>query len=453
MSQSRDLDFEDPFDFSCSYSAADYVPPSLENSPVTSPTNSPPPTPRGPSTTVNRKFNCAMDYFDPPTDPPSPNSRSYPYPVAPPNTPCGSIRSVRSLDFSTMEPEDAASNGHINAVGGNSIQKDNVQYNHNESDTSVVPVAPRDSSAPREPIWVTWPFPSRVRTTRSFALPPPLNPLVRRPFFGPPVRTCRCCNIYCSTRSLSDELATESLVVGPQLQVIRTKLHTLISSMTMTVDIGSIKLFESMQAFLDLASVIVDEFDEVVSKFKVRWEHRLTPLPEPAPPRYFNEAGDDFDDDILSIFPAMTFLGDSVLDGDVFCKVWKHCESRFGKFEVVDAADVLLSNDFVKRIFKNFVELTKRLRKGNYMRARLEVVKAKLAQEKIDRKDIRIEKIVRRIRRIDEHETIADDTCIVEGDDAMRMEIRVNELAADAEAEEMRVRWNRRQNELANRQW
>ncbi|KAL0639180.1 hypothetical protein Q9L58_001866 [Maublancomyces gigas] len=363
-----------------------------------------------------------------------------------------------------MEPEDATSNGHINAVGGNPIQEDTVQYNHNESqlsvyhapaspDMSVVPVAPMDYSAPSEPTWVTWPFPSRVKMSRSFALPPPSNPLVRRPFFGPPVRACRCCNIYCSAESLSDELATESLVVGPQLQVIRTKLYTLISSMTMTVDIGSIKLLESMQAFLKLASVIVDEFDEVVSKFKVRWEHRITPLPEPAPPRYFNEAGDDFDDDILSIFPAMTFLGDSVIDGDVFCKVWKHCESRFRKFEVVDAVDVLLANDFVQRIFKNFVELTKRLRKGNYMRARLATVKAKLAQEKIERKDVRIEKIIRRIRRIDEDETIGDDTCMVAGDDAMKMELRVNQLAADAEAEEMRVRWNRRQNELANRQW
>lgn len=440
------------YDFSCSYSAADYVPPSLENSP----TNSPNSTLRGPSTTSNRRFNCAMDYFTPSIDPVSSNSNSYYYPVAPPNTPCGSIRSVRSDDLSTMGPEDATSHDHMNAVGSNSVQEDTVQSNCNEPHLNmalVAPVAPVAlTDTPSEPPWVTWPFPYRVPMSRSFALPPPPNVLTRRPVFGPPARTCRCCNINCSAESLFNELTEESVIVGSQLQAIRTKLHTLISSMTMTENIGSVKLFESVQAFLNLARVIVDEFDDVVSKFKVRWEHRLTPLPEPAPPRYFNEAGDDFDDDILSIFPAMTFLGDSVINGDVFCKIWKHCESRFGKFEVVDAVDVLLANDFVQRIFTNFVELTKRLRKGNYMRARMLVVQAKLAKEKKARREVRIEMVIRSRRRIDEHETIGDDTCVVEGDDAVRMEIRTNQLAADAEADEMRRRWNRRQNELANRQ-
>lgn len=448
---------QDSIDFSmCSYSAADYVPPSLENSPVNSPVNSPTSTLRGPSATANRSFNFTMDYFAPSPNSASSSSSSLLL-VAPPNTPCGSIRSVRSDNLLAIEPEDATSHDHTNAVGDNSIQGDVAQHDHQPGEYNiptapVAPMAPLPTFAPSEPSWVTWPFPYRMRMSRSFALPPPYNKLTKNPYFGPPVRTCRCCNVNCSAESLSAELAQESLIVALQLQAIRTKLHTLISSTTMTEDIHSIKLFESVQAFLNLARVIVDEFDEVATMFKVRWEHRLTPLPEPAPPRYFNEDGDDFDDDILSMFPAATFLGDSVIDGDVFCRVWKHCESRFEKFKVVDAADTLLANDFVTRIFNNYVELTKRLRKGNYMRGRILLVQAKLARERKARKEVRMERIMGNIRRIDELETIGDDTCEVEGDDAIRMAIREDELVADAEANDMRRRWNRRQNEQENHQ-
>lgn len=453
---SLDFDLDGSFDFTMtSYSAADYIPASLENSPANSPTS----TLRGPSTAGRRKFSSCADYFALSVDSAA-SSSTCDSTVAPKNTARrGSIRFNWSSSVSTIAPEDTASHDSISPAHRDSVNptrhdsitpEDTVRdgstgHEPGLSLTPSIPLSPCDLS------WVPWSFLCRrMRMYQPLALPYIIP--TKLPVFGPQVRTCRCCNIHCSAESLSAELAQESLIVGPQLQALRTELHILINSMTMTVGTGSIKLFESIGAFLDLARIIVDEFDRIASRFQVRWEHRLTPLPESGPPRYFGWGVGDHES-LSSLRPAIC-LGSSTIDATGFCSFWQHCASRFGRFEVVDAADVVIANEFVQRIFGNFTELSMRMRKGNYMHARRVAVDEKIALEKKERKEARKRGVMvfRRKKRIDEVETIGDDFCVLEGDDAMKMEIRSNQIAADAEADEMRRRWARRQNEYSNRQ-
>lgn len=287
----------------------------------------------------------------------------------------------------------------------------------------------------------SWPtIPCRPKY-RSLALPH--VPLTKSPVFGPPVRTCRCCTPDTSPELLSAELAQEGNIMGPQLDALRSKLNLLISSMNMTVEIGGAKLLESIGTFLNLARVIVNEFDQIATKFSVRWEHRLTPVPPPGPPRYFRE----FEENELmaGLPPGIAPASETVNDRD-FCCFWQHCAWGFSGFRIGDATDVLIANDFVQLTFNHFRELKVRMRRDLYQRARLAVRDAKLAQERKDRKDVRRVPVVKKKKRIDEEETIGDDTVEVEGDDAVQMQIRTDQIAADAEADEMKRRWDRRQN-------
>lgn len=287
----------------------------------------------------------------------------------------------------------------------------------------------------------SWPAIPRRRKYRSLALP--YVPLTKPPVFGPPARTCRCCTPDISPEFLSAELSQEGNMMGPQLDALRSKLNLLISSMNMTVEIGGAELLESMGTFLNLARVIVNEFDQIATKFSVRWEHRLTPVPPPGLPQYFHEFGEN--ELMAGLPPGIAPASETVNDRE-FCCFWEHCAQGFSGFRIGDATDILIANDFVQLTFNHFRELKVRMKRDLYQRARLAVRDAKLAQEMKDRKDVRRVPVVKRKKRIDEEETISDDTVEVEGDDAARMQLRTDQIAADAEADEMKRRWDRRQN-------
>lgn len=470
-----------------SYSAADYVPGSLENSPETSPNS----TMRGTPGTGRRRFQCGADYFATPTPSLSKfNIRGHQYTasdassitITPENfARHGHKHTASDASSITITPENVARHGHkYTASDASSLTvtpEDDTHHRYAAPD----PITPRNAAQPYfspgidiendelpdfssdtaleddEPpvldisdsvftrvegnLVFNWPIiPCRPKYV-SLALPH--SPPTRRPVFGPPIRTCRCCTPDTCPALLSAELAQEGEVMGPQLDALRTKLHLLISSMNMTVEIGGAKLLESIGTFLDLARVIVNEFNQIVTKFSVRWEHKLTPVPPPGPPRYFNQFGEN--ELMAGLPPGIAPASETVDDGD-FCSFWQHCAQGFGGFRIGEARDVLIANDFVQLTFNHFRELNVRMRRDIYLRARLAVRDAKLAQERKDKKDVRRVVVIRRKKRIDEEETISDDTVQVEGDDAVQMQFRANQIAADAEADEMKRRWARRQN-------
>lgn len=487
-------DLDSSFDFGLSetsYSAADYVPGSLENSPETSPNS----TVRGTPGTGRRRFQCGADYFATPTPSLSKfNIRGHQYTASDASgitiTPENFARHGHKYTASdassiTMTPENVARHGHQYTASDSSsfteTPEDDTDHRHAAPDpvtpmnviqyyfgpsmdleNDVLPDFSSDAAIEYEygydgpptvdfsdsvftqvegNVVFNWPaIPCRPGCV-SLALP--YSPPTRRPVFGPPIRTCRCCAPDTCPALLSAELAQEGEAMGPQLDALRNKLHLLISSMNMTVEVGGAKLLESMGTFLNLARVIVNEFDQIVTKFNVRWEHKLTPVPPPGPPQYFNRFREN---EVMAGLPPGIAPASETVDDRDFCSFWQHCAQGFSGFRIGESKDVLIANDFVQLTFNHFKELRLRMRRGLYLRARLAVRDAKLAKERKDKKDVRRVVVIRRKKRIDEEETISDDTVKVEGDDAVQMKARKNQTTADADADEMRRRWACRQN-------
>lgn len=296
-----------------------------------------------------------------------------------------------------------------------------------------------------------WTGPGLSRPLRYHSLSLPLPRVVKPPVFGPPICTCRCCPPGCSAASVSAEFANDSEIVGMELEALRTELHVLIDSVFLNVEAGTDELLESMGAFFNIAGALVDESDRIVTKFRVRWRHRVFLLPQPDPPLEF-PAGDG-DDLSLTDLALTMWSRKSPVDVLVCREFWQHCVRGFSMFgEVVDATDILAANQFVKRILRRFAKLKSQVKECiEYQEQRAaravklaENKKEKKRQKEVEKMEQEMRRDRRRLvadaRRIDEVETISDDTVEVRGDDAAQLRRRRQAREEErAEAEKLRV--------------
>lgn len=178
------------------------------------------------------------------------------------------------------------------------------------------------------------------------------------------IRTCMCCTRKYSARKVANWYSGECIIFYAQVKLLRTELHTLIDSVSMRPEIGAVGLMLLMRAFVNSAGPLVAEFDRIITKFWLRWEHYLPrircsdPLQE-----YLARRGDNEFLHSLYLGPEEGFYCDITSSKDC-CDLWYECAQGLNYFqEVLDAAGPQVANAFIKRLFRRFMELKVRMEK------------------------------------------------------------------------------------------